>query len=1290
MAIKPFNSVGGFSVGETPANVILANGDITTSNANLTANLYVTNTANVGNLRTDNLLYANGTPWDFQEAAGANTQIQYNIGNNFAASANFTYDDSIQILTVLGNANITKTLTGNVANFSGNLTSLNANLGNLATANYVNVATQINGNVANFSGNLTSLNANLGNLAEANFVNVSSNLISSNLTVNTNVNFTTAGNVTLGPVGNLHITGGSPDQILKTDGNGNLSWSSGTALANGFSNVTIPDANGNVYIHANASTDKEWTFGTNGTLTAPGNIAISNASSLNGILTDNLYYSNGQPWDLQEAAGSNTQLQFNDGNDFGASANLTFDFATNRLTITGNANVSDTTTTANAVVSTISNTQVVYANANSYLVGSANYTFDDVASNLTVIGNIIADNFVGNISGNLTAPGSNTEIIFNDANIAGATANFTYDKAYNSGGGELNVGNTVGGQIITDNVYASYGNIGNLDVVTDITAGGNISTTGSGGNITMTGGDITGVNNISANSANFTGNVSAANLVGALANGTSNVKVFTDANVEISIGGSANTATFSSTGLYVLGEINTTSGNILSNGNVTANGFINSANANVTGEAALGSVLTSNITATTGNITISAAGSDENIYLIPTGNGTVDVALKRITEVGGPTQPNDAATKEYVDSTSQGLTIHTAVKVTSATNLNATYANGGSTLSTIAITGGKTIQFSAAHNLSIGDEVSWDNSFNGITGDNPYFVYSIPAADTITVKAGYFGAEVTTLTNGTGLTQSANANTGVGATLTNAGANAAISIDGVALSLTNRVLVQGQTNQVENGIYTVTTVGDGSTAWVLTRATDEDTYSPTSTNALGYGDYFFVQQGAGYAGSSYVVTTPVGEILFGYTNIEFSQFSAAGSYSAGNGIAITGTTISANVDGITTDISGGNIVVKTSANLTTPNIGDATFSSITWNTLSNGNVTANNLSIGNIANITGNLRVDGIIQSNGNISSNANINGNNAYFTNLLDVGGNIVANNITANSELSTTNANISTNLITSNATVNLELSGNTANFSGNVVVPNLTVNLEIAGNTANFTGNVVALNTNAGNLLTANFANIASNITTSNLTVNLELAGNTANFTGNIKTLNANLGNLATANYFTGTFINGTSNIAIPSTNGNINLTAGGNTSLVVTATGANITGNLGVSGNFSVGSLVSDNLTANTSVFVGDTTISWNTLTTTSITANQTIASLSTTGVTGLEFLVKGVDSTGTKYSVATVQAVTDGISVDYATFSTVNLGGQTGALAVNIVSGNVELQVTPASSNSTVWTTQVRFI
>jgi hypothetical protein len=1181
MAIKPFNSVGGFSVGEVPANVILANGDITTGSANLTANLYVSNTANVGNLRTNNLLYANGQPWDLQEAAGANTQIQYNLGNNFAASANFTYDDSVQILTVLGNANITKTLFGNVANFSGNLTSLNANLGNLATANYVNVSQQINGNVANFSGNLTSLNANLGNLATANFANLSSNL-----------NVTDTANV-----GNLR--------------------------------------------------------------------------------TNNLLYANGQPWDLQEAAGANTQLQFNDGNNnFGASANLTFDFATQTLGVIGLVNITGNANVSNTINGNVANFSGNLTSLNASLGNLATANYVNVSNTLTTVDANITGNLTAvtvNLTGNLVVPNLTVNL-----ELSGNTANFTgnINSALNA-----NLGN-----LVTANFVNVASNITSSNLTVNASLSGN--TANFSGNVISN--NLTVNLELSGNTANFSGNVTAANIVGALANGTSNVKVYSNANVEITVAGSANTATFSSTGLYVVGQINTTSGNMLSNGNITANGFLTSANANVTGEAVLGSVKTANITAPTGNITISAAGANNNIILSPSGVGNVDVGLHNITQVALPVNPNDAATKEYVDSTAQGLQIHTAANVTTKTNLASTYNNGGTVLSVTTIAGGKTITFGGNHGLAVDDNITFTNSFNGIIGGEAYFVFSAPTATEITIKDGYFGAEVTTLTNASGLTQPALGNGGVGATLTNSGAQVALTIDSVLMTVGARVLVQGQTNQFENGIYEVTTVGTVSTNWVLTRSSDGDSYQPNSDTALNAGSYFFTSQGSQNAGSSYVLTAPPGEIIIGVDSIVFSQFSAAGSYSPGNGIAITGTIISANTDGVTTDISGGNIVVKTGANLTTPNIGDATFSSITWNTLSNGNVTANNLSIGNIANITGNLRVDGIIQSNGNVTSNAFINGNNASFTNSANIGGNLLANNITSNNAFSTNTANISSNLVTSNATVNLELSGNTANFSGNVIVPNLTVNLQLSGNTANFSGNVVALNTNAGNLLTANFANIASNITTSNLTVNLQLDGNTANFSGNITSLNANLGNLATANFFTGTFINGTSNIAIPSSNGNINLTAGGNTSLIVTATGANITGNLGVSGNFSVGSLVSDNLTANLSVFVGNTTISWGTVTTTGITANQTIKSFSVTGVTGIEFLVKGIDSTGSKYSVATVTAVTDGSNVDYATFGTVNLGGQTGVLAVNIASGNVALQVTPASSNSTVWTTQVRFI
>ena len=79
-----------------------------------------------------------------------------------------------------------------------------------------------------------------------------------------------------------------------------------------------------------------------------------------------------------------------------------------------------------------------------------------------------------------------------------------------------------------------------------------------------------------------------------------------------------------------------------------------------------------------------------------------------------------------------------------------------------------------------------------------------------------------------------------------------------------------------------------------------------------------------------------------------------------------------------------------------------------------------------------------------------------------------------------------------------------------------------------------------------------------------------------------------------------------------------------------------------------------------------------------------------MTGVEWIVKGYDSAGSKYSMAIVTAVTDGTDADYSAFGTVNLGGPTGTLAVNISGSNIELQVTPASTNSTVWVTQFRTI
>ena len=131
---------------------------------------------------------------------------------------------------------------------------------------------------------------------------------------------------------------------------------------------------------------------------------------------------------------------------------------------------------------------------------------------------------------------------------------------------------------------------------------------------------------------------------------------------------------------------------------------------------------------------------------------------------------------------------------------------------------------------------------------------------------------------------------GVGATLTNLGALAALSIDGIAVAVNDRVLVFQQTAAAQNGVYVVTTVGSGAVAWVLTRSSDTNSYVPESDTGLGGGDYFYVQEGLTGAGDSYICTNS-GTITFGTTAITFTQFSGAITYTGTAPISVTGQTI---------------------------------------------------------------------------------------------------------------------------------------------------------------------------------------------------------------------------------------------------------------------------------------------------------------------------------------------------------------------------------------------------------------
>jgi hypothetical protein len=1203
MAIKAFNSIGGFSVGENAANIILANGDITTTNANLTGNLYVSDTANVGNVRTDHLLYANGQPWDIGGIpAGSNTQIQFNNDNEFGASANFTFNSSTNLLTITGNINAT-----------------NANLGNLVTANFFHgVFDSTSSNQSNITalGNLSFLNVDgIANLA--NVVNVTGNInASANITANANITGANLNTLGLANIGNLEISGTTTGNLIPSAnvtfnlGNATNRWKdlylSGSSILIGDQNIS---ANGtgialsnttfltDVFVSGNANVGLALIGNTAnfiGNVIAPnvtvnlelsgntanftGNVIAANLRSnsltstrvtfagTSGILTDssNLIYNDSTQ--LLTVLGNS---QFNNAN-LGNLATANFVNVSSNLFVTDTANVGNLRTNnllyANGqawdfITPAGANTEVQFNDGNGNLGASANFTFNNSTNLLTVTGNVTA---TGNVTGSY--------FLGNGSQLTGVVA-IAADKLLN---GNTSVTTTANGNVSFNIADPANGNIpiANLMVLSSnlLTVNANITTTGtisannfsgnfSGnitGNVTVPGPNTGIVFNDStfANSSNaftFDKTSNTANLAGTLnvGNSTVNVSISTGnivATGNITVGNvigiiAAGSNTITTTGNANVGNLGYGTGEIIGTGNISVGNIITtSINASVTVNAL--ALVSPTLTSNTTTLTLTAAAGNNDVILVPTGTGAVSISSKKIINLATPTLDNDAATKAYVDSVAQGLDPKASVVYATAAGLPAyTYNNGAS---------------------------------------------------------------------------------GVGATITG-NAVGALSIDGSAVSINERVLIKNETttNAPYNGIYVVTAAGSGAAAYVLTRTTDFDSASPSGEIP---GAFVFVEYGTTNADTGWVCTTNA-PVTVGTTDIVFVQFSGAGSFTANTsaGLVLIGTQFNAKVDGNsnpTTAFDGnGNIYVPAGAAFTTPNIGAATGTSV----VVTAGVTANTLTANLTLDVTGNANV-GNLGTAGLIIATGNISGGNISTAGAVTATGNGTFGNIsTTGSGGNITGANV--------------VSANTFTATANV-------------NADNFVGNTAQLSTGT--------------ITTSKSAINVSQTWSNASatFTGileNITDTNSSAGSLL------------------------MDLQVGGASKFSVSKIG-NVT-----VGNLSTGSL-SANSFAVTTLGIGNTSITANTVSTTSITANQTIATFQLTGsnVTGVEFLVKGYDSAGSKYSVATVLAVTDGTNADYTIFGTVRIGTTTGTLAVNVASGNVLLQATPSSSNSTAWTTQIRTI
>jgi hypothetical protein len=347
-----------------------------------------------------------------------------------------------------------------------------------------------------------------------------------------------------------------------------------------------------------------------------------------------------------------------------------------------------------------------------------------VAQNMTVVGDLTAGTiqgtFVGNISGNLVVPGSNTWVIYNNAGSAGAESSFRYDSAIDT----VIVTGTANIVAINSTDITATGNItGNLTTA----AQPNITSVGTLGSLNVTG-NITG-GNVSGAGAGLSA-LTGANVTGTVANATSATTagtVTTAAQPNITSVGTLTSITSSGniTGVYILGN---------------ASGLTSLTGANVTGTVANASYAT-----TAGTVTTAAQPNITSLGSLTSITSSGNVTGANVNATGNVTGGNVISTdfmKALTIQATGNLTGGNANIVNSVNAVNGNFTNVAATLTTAAqpyITSvGNLVNLSVTGNVSVGDTLSSlpqtkASNATGTTGQicwDSNYIYVCTATDT--------------------------------------------------------------------------------------------------------------------------------------------------------------------------------------------------------------------------------------------------------------------------------------------------------------------------------------------------------------------------------------------------------------------------------------------------------------------------------------------------------------------------------------------------------------------------------
>jgi hypothetical protein len=755
----------------------------------------------------------------------------------------------------------------------------------------------------------------------------------------------------------------------------------------------------------------------------------------------------------------------------------------------GNSNVSIATANGNITMSAVGNANIVVvtgtgANINGYA---------------NVSGNVIAGNFIagsgsgGNLSGanvisanTFTATGN---ITAGNANLGNATtANYFIGNFY----GTANTATTAG--TVTTNAQPNITSVGSLTGLTVSNATGvvNFTTTanvtlGAVANLHISGGTSGYVLQTDGSGTLSWVAQSGGGSISNISNGNSNVNIpAANGNVNISAVGNANVVIVTGAGVNVAGTGNFTGnltagnfiagsgtgGNLSGANNISANTFTGTlttaAQPNITSVGTLTSLaVTGNISsgnANLGNATTSNyfIGSGANLTNIPAGNISGQVANALVAgTVYTNAQPNITSVGTLTSINVTGNIVSNANVVTdlivgrtSGITITATGTNQNINLTP---TGTGTVNVG---NFIISNVLTPVADYDAATKK-----YVDDVAQGLNIHDSVQAATPDTLANiTTGTITYNNGSSGVGANLTTTGTFNLI--DGVNVQTSGtRILVKNEANAVFNGIYT------WSNATVITRATDYN-----SVPEVEAGDFVFVTGGTLYDNTGWVQVSTVTAIGTTGNNIEFTQFSGAGTYTAGTGLTLTGsvfsisnTTVTAgsygNGDSVATFTVNGQGQLTAAANTVIA----ANAANLTGTTLATGIVTSSLTSVGNLIGLTVSNSSSTVNFSNtANVTlgavSNLHISGGTNAYVLQTDGAGNLSWVAQTAGGAISNiSNGNSNVNIATANGNITFSAVGNadvmvitgtganingTANITGNVALNGANVSLGVVNN--------------------------------------------------------------------------------------------------------------------------------------------------------------------------------------------------------------------------------------------------